>query len=217
MHPALSSSESINNVLIIGGGDGGAARECLKYEDLRNLDLVEIDQLVIELSQKYLSKIGGNCWKDPRLNIKIEDGISWVLKSKDDFYDVIIIDSSDPKGHAKGLFNKNFFQDCHRVLKPNGVFAAQTESPEAFGKIHIDIVKSIREVFKFADPIYGNVPIYPSGLWSWTFASIEEPRYLQTVSSRSNKIAQTCEIWSPRWQKGSFLAIPADLERKLKQ
>ena len=74
VHPALSSSLELNNVLIIGGGDGGTARECLKYKDLKCLDLVEIDSLVIEMSQKYLSKIGGNCWQDQRLNVHIKDG-----------------------------------------------------------------------------------------------------------------------------------------------
>ncbi|KGG14535.1 Spermidine synthase [Prochlorococcus sp. MIT 0602] len=213
-HPALTSAKELNNVLIIGGGDGGSARECLKYTELKLLDLVEIDSKVIELSKEYLSNIGGNCWKDKRLNLQIKDGISWVENSKENYYDAIIIDGSDPKGPAKGLFNKEFFQNCHRILKPDGVFASQSESPEAFRKIHIDTVKTIREIFEYADPLYGSVPIYPSGWWSWTFASINHPRYLKPLESRANQIQETCEIWSPRWQKGSFDAIPANLERE---
>ena len=181
------------------------------------MKLIEIDEIVIEMSKRYLSNIGCNCWLDPRLDVQNEDGISWVEQAEDSSFDAVIIDSSDPKGPAKGLFNKKFFQNCRRILKSNGVFAAQTESPEAFEKTHIESVKVIREVFGKADPLYGNVPIYPSGWWSWTFASLEKPRYLDPISSRAKKICKTCEIWSPRWQRGSFNTIPANLERSLNQ
>ena len=115
------------------------------------------------------------------------------------------------------LFNESFYKNCNRILKPNGVFSAQTESPETFEKLHIDSVKLIRKVFKYADPLYGNVPMYPSGLWSWTFASMETPRYLNPLRSRINQIDKTCTFWSPRWQEGAFNSIPAKLDRKLNQ
>ncbi len=217
VHPALCSAEKLDNVLIIGGGDGGTARECLKYDELEKIDLIEIDRRVIELSKQYLYKIGGESWNDKRLNIQIKDGISWVKNTTNNYYDAIIIDSSDPKGPAKGLFNKEFYENCYRILKPSGVFSAQTESPETFEKIHLDTIKMIRNIFKYADPLYGSVPLYPSGWWSWTFASIEKPRYKYPNLSRANKISKTCEIWSPKWQKGSFEALPANLERKLQK
>ncbi len=72
-----------------------------------------------------------------------------------------------------------------------------------------------REIFDFADPLYGWVPIYPSGWWSWTFASLDKARYKSPLSKRVQQIAQGCEIWSTRWQKGAFEAIPACIERDL--
>ena len=215
IHPAMCSGEKLSKVLIIGGGDGGSARECLRYKEVKHLDMVEIDKRVIELSQIYLPRLGGEAWSDPRLHIHIQDGSKWLHNSQDDSYDIVIIDGSDPKGPAKGLFNKEFFRDCKRVLKQGGVFATQSESPEAFRQIHIDTIKIIREVFKYADPLYGSVPIYPSGWWSWTFAAIDQPRYMNPKLSRSKLIANKCEIWSPRWQKGAFETIPAFVERAL--
>ena len=213
--PALCSSEELKKVLLIGGGDGGSARECLKHQDLEQLDMVEIDSLVIDLSKQYLAKIGGKAWKDPRLSIHIENGIDWVTNSKENYYDVIIVDGSDPIGPAKNLFNREFFQNCKRILKPEGIFATQSESPESFQTIHLDIVQSIREVFNYADPLYGSVPMYPSGWWSWTFASEKESKYLYPIKDRANKISNKCEIWSPKWQKGAFNSIPAFIERQL--
>jgi spermidine synthase len=87
------------------------------------------------------------------------------------------VDGSDPTGPAEGLFNRAFFSNCCRILKPGGVFATQSESPEAFRQVHIDMVKLIRELFGHADPLYGWVPMYPSGWWSWTFAAKDAPRY----------------------------------------
>tara|TARA_Y100001968_G_scaffold50513_5_gene41184 strand:+ start:8175 stop:9038 length:864 start_codon:yes stop_codon:yes gene_type:complete len=215
VHPAMCSAEKLDKILIIGGGDGGTARECLRYKEVMHLDMVEIDTRVIELSKKYLPSIGANAWTDPRLKVNIGNGIQWVSDTKTNTYDVVIIDGSDPKGPAKGLFNKDFYKNCKRILKKDGVFATQTESPETFPEIHIDTIKTIREVFSNADPLYGSVPIYPSGWWSWTFAAKDKPRYHNPKINRVNTIEKNCEIWSLRWQKGAFQTIPAFIEREL--
>ncbi|WP_320663606.1 polyamine aminopropyltransferase [Prochlorococcus sp. MIT 1223] len=217
VHPAMCGAESLERILIIGGGDGGSARECLRHTEVKHLDLIEIDQEVINLCQEYLPKIGGTAWSDPRLNLKIRDGIQWVENTKDNSYDVIIVDGSDPKGPAQSLFNRSFFENCKRILKKGGVFAAQTESPEAFYDAHMDTVKMIKTIFEYADPMYGSVPIYPSGWWSWTFAAKDQARYLHPSTTRASLISMDCKIWSPRWQQGAFNAIPAYVERALKQ
>ncbi len=217
VHPALSSAKQIKKVLIIGGGDGGTARECLRYKEVKHIDMIEIDRRVIELCQEYLPMIGGNAWEDPRLHVQIGDGIKWVEKAEKDSYDVVLIDGSDPIGPAKGLFNRIFFKNCKRVLKTGGVFGSQSESPESFKKIHLELLHTIKCEFEFADPLYGWVPLYPSGWWSWTFAAKDKPRYKQPIQSRCNAISKQCEIWSARWQKGAFEAIPAFIEREFNQ
>ena len=217
VHPALCSANEIKNGLIIGGGDGGTARECLRYKDVENLDLVEIDQRVIEISQKFLKNIGKDAWHDPRLQIKVEDGIAWTRKSKKEAYNFIIVDGSDPKGPAAGLFNESFLKQCKRSLRKGGIFAIQSESPESFFNVHIDTVKTIRKVFNYADPLYGWVPMYPSGWWSWTFAATEAPYYFDPITSRANLIVENCSFWSPSWQKNAFKAIPSFLERALQK
>jgi spermidine synthase len=215
VHPALCSAASIERVLVIGGGDGGTARECLRHPEVKHLDMVEIDGRVVELSQEHLSSIGGGCWSDPRFHLTVGDGIAWAAEAEDASYDVVLVDGSDPTGPAEGLFNRAFFRNCCRILKPGGVFATQSESPEAFRQVHIDMVKLIRELFGHADPLYGWVPMYPSGWWSWTFAAKDAPRYLTPQSQRAAVVAAGCAIWSPRWQQGAFNTIPAFIEREL--
>jgi spermidine synthase len=170
---------------------------------------------VVEWSQRYLPSIGGSAWSDPRFHLTVGDGIAWVGEAAAASYDVVIVDGSDPAGPAEGLFNRAFFEQCRRILRPGGVFATQSESPEAFRQVHIDTVKLIREVFGHADPLYGWVPMYPSGWWSWTFAAVDGPRYRDPQEARAAAVAPGCEIWSPRWQRGGFDAVPAFVERAL--
>jgi spermidine synthase len=215
VHPALCGAASIERVLIVGGGDGGTARECLRHPGVQQLDLVEIDGLVVELCQQHLPSIGGSAWSDPRLRLTVGDGIAWVAAAAEASYDVVIVDGSDPAGPAEGLFNRSFFEHCRRILRPGGIFVTQSESPEAFRQVHIDIVRLLRQVFGHADPMYGWVPMYPSGWWSWTFAAVDAPRYHRPDPFRAATVSAGCEIWSPRWQRGGFEAVPASIERQL--
>ena len=215
VHPALCSAAAIERILVIGGGDGGTARECLRHQGVRHLDMVEIDGRVVELSQKHLASLGAGCWNDPRFRLTVGDGIAWAADRDDASYDVVIVDGSDPAGPAEGLFNRSFFEHCRRILRPGGVFATQSESPEAFREVHIATVLMLQEVFGHADPLYGWVPMYPSGWWSWTFAAADGPRYRNPLPERAAAVAAGCQIWSPRWQSGAFEAIPAFIEREL--
>ena len=215
VHPALCGAASIERVLVVGGGDGGTARECLRHPGVGHLDMVEIDGQVVAWSQEHLAAIGGGCWSDPRFHLTVGDGIAWVANAADASYDVVIVDGSDPAGPAEGLFNRAFFEHCRRILRPGGVFATQSESPEAFRTVHLAMVRVLREVFGHADPLYGWVPMYPSGWWSWTFAACDGARYLQPQPERVAAVAEGCEIWSPRWQGGGFAAMPAFVEREL--
>ena len=217
VHPALCCAAAIERILVIGGGDGGTARQCLCYPDVRHLDLIEIDGRVIELSRMHLSKIGGTAWEDPRLHLTVGDGIVWVMNSATASYDVVLIDGSDPVGPAEGLFSRSFLTNCRRLLKPGGIFATQSGSPEASCRFHQEIVSSIKDIFDYSDPLYGWVPMYPSGWWSWIFAAMDKPRYLNPKLERINKVADDCKIWSPRWQRGAFDAVPAFIERALKR
>ena len=215
VHPALSSLKSIKNILVIGGGDGGTARECLKYKGVEHLDLVEIDKDVIELSKKYLKKINLSVWDDKRLKIHYEDGNQWIKKANDNYYDAIFVDGSDPSEFSQGLFSAGFYKECKRALKDHGIFSTQSESPEAFTTIHVNIIKSIKQVFNCSSTMYSFVPFYPSGIWSWTFASNEKQEFLTPKSNEINSIESNCEIWSLDFQLGAFKMIPKKIIKKL--
>ncbi|MBO6978062.1 MAG: polyamine aminopropyltransferase [Prochlorococcus marinus XMU1428] len=215
VHPALSSIDKKSNVLIIGGGDGGTVRECIKYSQISKIDLVEIDEEVIKISKKYLKEIGGEAWNDKRLEIHIDDGAKWVKKTRDNFYDVIFIDCSDPSEFSNLLFSDSFYKECKRILTPKGLLATQSESPESFKNIHINILKTIKNIFKVSETMYSFVPIYPSGIWSWTFASSEDLNLSKQNYAEVLKIEKGCEIWNLHFQNAAFKMMPNKIVKEL--
>jgi len=215
VHPALSSIDEKSNVLIIGGGDGGAVRECVKYSQISKIDLVEIDEEVIKISKKFLKEIGGEAWNDKRLEIHIDDGVKWVKKTRDNFYDVIFIDSSEPSEFSNLLFSDSFYKECKSILKPSGILAMQSESPESFKNIHINILKTLKNIFKVSETMNSFVPIYPSGIWSWTFTSSEDLNLSKQNYDDVLKIEKGCEIWNLNFQNAGFKMMPNKIVKEL--
>ena len=215
VHPALSNIDKKSHVLIIGGGDGGTARECLKYSEVLKIDLVEIDEEVIKVSKKFLQEIGGEAWSDQRLAIHIDDGVKWVKKTKDNFYDVILIDCSDPSEFSNLLFTDSFYRECKRILTKKGILATQSESPESFKNIHKNILKSLKNIFKVSETMYSFVPIYPSGIWSWTFASKEQLNLSKPSSKEVMRIEKGCDVWNLNFQNAAFKMMPNKIVKKL--
>ncbi len=215
VHPALSSLKNYSKILIIGGGDGRDGKRVSKYRKVNYLDLVEIDEEVINISRKYLTNIGGKSWSDKRLHINIDDGFQWVKKTQDNYYDAIIIDSSDPSDFANNLFSSQFYKECKRVLKKDGILATQSESPESFKEIHLKIYFLLKKIFKHSATMYSFVPFYPSGIWSWTFASDTEDYFLKQNCMEINSIEKTCEIWNLKFQEGAFKMMPSKIIKEI--
>ncbi|RZV38454.1 MAG: polyamine aminopropyltransferase [Candidatus Acidulodesulfobacterium acidiphilum] len=171
----LFSHKKPERILIIGGGDGGVVRECLKNPFVKHIDLVEIDKKVIDVSKKFFPEIACKL-DDKRVRILAEDGIAFVKRvnsggREDEKYDVILIDSTDPVGPAEGLFRRDFYEAASGSLKTDGIFAAQTESPFFNKNLIKDVGKIIREIYEKSSLYLASIPVYPSGLWSFTAGS----------------------------------------------
>lgn len=160
------------NVLVIGGGDGGTLRELTKYNCIDRVTLCEIDELVIEASKQHLPFVASG-FDDDRVNVQICDGIRYLRDQPEDSFDLVIIDSTDPVGPGEVLFSSDFYQSAARVLKPNGLMVAQTESPWMDRNMLGTIKANIEAGFKYTYPYVAPVPSYPRGFWSWTLASQE--------------------------------------------
>jgi spermidine synthase len=155
------------DVLIIGGGDGGALREVLRYPYVKKVTVVEIDETVVRAVRAHFPR-QASAFTDPRVELRIEDGVEFVATKSGASYDWILIDSADPKGPAEGLFSERFFKDCHRILREDGWIAAQGESPISHEAAFVGLHRCLKIVFGEGAAHVGlfHATTYPSGMWS---------------------------------------------------
>jgi spermidine synthase len=168
-HPALIKHQNPERVLVIGGGDGGTVREVLKHPSVKEVHLCEIDEDVINISKQYLPTISCEL-NNPKVSIFVEDGNKFLDERKE-YYDVILLDLSDPVGPAEALFKRAFYEKVKASLRKNGIMTAQTESPFLQEEYFKTAVKEIQKVFKNYGTYLAFIPTYPAGMWSFTMAS----------------------------------------------
>ncbi len=214
-HVPMAVHPNVKKVLIIGAGDGGVVRELVQYPEIEQIDMVEIDELVVEVCKKYLPKTAC-CFDDPRLNVYYEDGLRFV-RFKENEYDLIIVDSTDPFGPGEGLFTREFYGNCCNALKEDGILVNQHESPfyhddaAACQRAHKNIVGS----FPIAKVYQAHIPTYPSGHWLFGFASKKYHPLRDLDETRWNMRGLTTKYYTTMLHKGAFY-IPAYVEELLK-
>ncbi|MEM7553064.1 MAG: polyamine aminopropyltransferase [Cyanobacteria bacterium P01_A01_bin.84] len=172
VHVPMLTSPGVKNVLVIGAGDGGTIRELVRHPGIEQITMVEIDEVVVQASKQFLPTIS-SALDHPKLNLLIDDGIKFVKDAADNFYDLVIIDSSDPVGPSEGLFTKSFYEDVYRCLRPGGLVTVQSESPIFHQKAFVDLNKCLKQVFG-VDSVHCYlvfIPMYPTGMWSLTYCS----------------------------------------------
>lgn len=169
-HPALYNHPNPKDVAIIGGGDCGTLKEVLKHETIKSVTQIELDERVTRISEQYFPELCESN-SDPRASLVFEDAISWMQDAEPNSLDVIILDTSDPVGQAKRLFQEPFYRDCLYALRAGGVVVAQSESP----LLDLEIIVDLRAEMQKADyaeiqTIQFPVASNPSGWWTATLA-----------------------------------------------
>lgn len=201
-HVPLMMHPNPERVLIIGGGDGGVAREVCRHDCVKQVDLCDIDSRVIELSKKYFPEIS-KVLNDPpaKLHVHVGDGIAFA-KSVKNFYDVIIIDCSDPIGPGEGLFTREFYKSAFEALREDGLIVQQTESPIVQEKTVHDVFVAMGDVFPIVRMYYSHVPIYPACMHSFMLAS---KKYDPLTAEIRKEIPQPMKYYNEGIQKSAFV------------
>ncbi len=176
-HIPMLSHPNPENILVIGGGDGGVVRELSKYSNVK-ITLVEIDEKVIQVAKEEFPEISASL-NNKNVTIINEDGSKFIKRNHHE-YDIIIIDSSEPISHSANLFSKEFYCNVKKALKNNGIVTLQSESPLINLELIISIRKLLLSIFKIVEHYFAPMPTYPTGLWSFTYASSKyKPKILK--------------------------------------
>lgn len=186
VHPAMCTHPRPRDVLVIGGGDGGILREVLRYPCVRTVHFAELDEDVVRFSREYLSSVNRGAFDDPRVRLNFTDGRRFVELRENEF-DVVIMDMTDPLGPSKMLYTKEFFAAVRRSLRgPEGIFVMHSESPIARPVAFNCIAGTLGRVYGVVAPLYLYIQMY-AVLWSICISSeASDPRSVRpsTVDRR---------------------------------
>ena len=207
VHVPMATNPRIKNVLVIGAGDGGTVRELTRYSAIEHIDMVEIDKMVVDVCRKYLPQTACKL-DDPRVQLYFEDGLKFV-RSKENAYDLIVVDSTDPFGPGEGLFTREFYGNCYKALKEDGILVNQHESPyyEEYAKSMQRAHKRIRELFPVCRVYQAHIPTYPSGHWLFGFASKTYDPLSDIDEQAWNSLGLNTKYYNTEIHKGCF-ALP---------
>ena len=203
VHPVLLSLPRPSSVLIIGGGDGGALREALRHP-VKEVYLVEIDQEVLDAAMQFLEPIHKGSFYDNRVRIVTTPGEEFVLKTNVKF-DAIIVDSTDPIGPARRLFEEEFFASCQKALKDKGLMALQSGTPYLHPEELTSTFRALKRLFPFVEVYLGFMPSYPSGMWSYIIAGGRPVVLrLKTLTKRYQERKLTTKYYTPEMHLAAF-------------
>lgn len=214
-HVPMAVHPNPKNILVVGAGDGGVVRELVKYPSVEQIDLVEIDKMVVDVCREYLPQTAC-AFDDPRLSLYYQDGLKF-MRGCENKYDVIIVDSTDPFGPGEDLFTKEFYGNCFKALKEDGIMVNQHESPfydkdaEAMRRAHARVVKS----FPISRVYQAHIPTYPSGHWLFGFASKKYHAIRDLNATRWRQFGIKTKYYNTNLHKGAFY-LPNYVEDLLK-
>ena len=216
VHVPMAVHPHVRKVLVIGGGDGGVARELTHYDEIEEIDVVETDHVFIDVCRDYFPDNACGL-DDPRVTVFNANGLRF-LRTKVDEYDLIISDAIDPLGHAAGLFTKEFYGNCFRALKEDGIMVYQHGSPfyDEDEKPCRAMHRKASHSFPISRVYQAHIPTCPSGYWLFGFAS---KKYHPLKDFDAKKwLERGIKTWyySEHLHKGAFM-LPKYVEDMLEE
>ena len=203
-------------VLIIGGADGGVARELINYKCIERIDVVEPDEMLVEVCRKHFPELTCGL-DDDRVNVYIQDALRF-LRNKTGDYDLIINDATDPFGYTEGLFTKEFYGSCYKALKSDGIMVYQHGSP-FYSEDKDECVKMHRKAYQ-AFPVsrvyQAHIPTCSSGYWLFGFASKKYHPLDDFRPEEWKKLGIKTRYYTTNLHRGAFM-LPGYVEQMLEE
>ena len=208
-HVPILAHGAVRRVLIVGGGDGGMAREVLKHRDIEQVTMVEIDAGVVEFCKTHLPGISAGAFDDPRLDLVIADGADFMAKNRD-AHDVIIIDSTDPVGPGEVLFTDHFYGHARARLAEGGILVTQNGVPFLQGDELTGTMRAFKSLFTDAGCYLATIPTYAGGPMAFGWGTDGAARHtdLATLADRFRAAGIATDYYTPEVHKAAFALPP---------
>lgn len=215
VHVPVFAHGAVKRALIIGGGDGGMAREMLRHASVDHVTMVEIDAGVVEFSKTYLPGISAGAFDDPRLNLVIADGADFI-RNGDETFDVIVVDSTDPVGPGEVLFTDTFYGHAKRRLNPGGILVTQNGVPFMQPVELQGTMRAFKALFPDWTCYLATVPTYAGGPMAFGWGCLGEARRtpLEVLKSRAAAAGIETRYYTPEVHQAAF-ALPGYVSKLL--
>lgn len=213
-HIPMFTHPNPKKVLIIGGGDGGTAREVLRHKTVEKVDMVEIDGMVVEACRQFIPQTACGMDEDPRFTLYIQDGVKFA-KETTEKYDVVIVDSSEPMGPSTPLFGSEFYKDLYACMTDEGIVVSQGESAYYNQPMQKKLAEILSQQFPIVQYYNYNNLTYPGGLWSFSYGS---KKYKPSDFSKQRVLASGLEFqYYTADSHEAVFQLPAFQEKMLSQ
>ena len=211
-HVPIFSHENPENVLIIGGGDGGILREVLRHKRIKRIVMAEIDQMVIDACVEHMPRVNnaGKVFKDPRTQLIVGDAFAYV-KDTDLKFDVVIIDSTDPVGPGEKLFSHEFYKNMVKILNLNALVSTQGGVPQFQPGEIGSTLSSLEDAGLNASCYIAAVPTYHGGYMTLGFGAFNSTWSLPNLETLDQRFKETfikTKHYSPAMHLASFVLPP---------
>ncbi len=198
VHPAMNTHPNPEKVLIIGGGHCGTLNQVVKHACVKEITMVEIDQLVVEGAIQFLPNLALSL-DDPRVDLRFEDGFAYLASRVREF-DIIIVDSSDPSTITSDSFSGTFYEAASNALAKGGVLVTQGEVPyhPDYNEVHRKILDDLKKHFQFVRFAFFPMPCYATGLFSCVISTnYQDPKHIPTSSIENRIKAIETRFYTP--------------------
>lgn len=216
-HVPLHAHPRPERVLVIGGGDGGVVREVCKHASVLEIVLCELDEMVIDVSKKFFPAVSSALSSDPRVRIETVDGAEFA-KRHTDYFDIVIVDCSDPVGPASVLYSTEFYSSLRRCLRKNGLVVCQGESMWLHRPFIRQVIGQAADA-GFCHQEYASIgiPTYPGGQIGMLIFSEDRAisaRQPHPAAAIPSLASASCRYYSAEMHTAAF-ALPPMVQRDL--
>lgn len=218
VHPIMLLSESVDRVLIAGGGEGATLREVLKHP-VKEVVMVELDESVITIAKKYLPEWNRGAFDDPRVRLVIDDARSYIEKTKN-YFDVIIIDLPEPAegGPAYLLYTKEFYEKVKEALTEKGMMVTQSASASVNNfRVFVSIVSTLKQVFPYVKPYIAYVPSFFA---PWGFVLVSKKNnpdeYVNKINEKLYSVGESLKFYDMDTHTSMF-SLPKHIKKAFEE
>ncbi len=170
VHPAALAHPSPRAALVLGGGDGGAARQLLRHPGIEQIVVAELDAEVVRLTREHLPQVHGGAFDDPRVELVIGDAAHYVAAAAAAQFDLVVFDLTPPDSPAAGLYTPDFYAQLKRVMSPTAALSVHLGSPYFHARRIAGLLEDLRSAFAVVRTMNTFIPLYGS-LWMMATAS----------------------------------------------